>query len=1016
MIKDLNPLTTPNDVLVDALNATIITYNGNEFVLQNDQGNCKVERAKLPTGFIPIGMKEYGGIIYVAAFNPETKMCEVGSFPSPERDFSTRDFDGLAPSNFKNTDFIVPLTPSSTEKLIKISKLFEPELFKLSPGDKYVITYTINDIDTGSSLPNEIDNNTKFNNFISKDLLSRKLLRLKFYKITDNNNLAELDSQTVNVIENQPDIEEFYTFFKENSQATIAVAIEVEPLDLFQTNVIDISRRTDTNKKIAIESIGYSNSMSDFEGIRVDVELPTPETFYVQKTSTNRKVSVIVDELLENSIYKCSIIPYSKYNLFPKLKQDFQIQLGQFASSGSGVNDIYRYFTDSNFIKLDFDFKFQGNNSNGLHLYVEMYDAWSDYSVIKTVDNPTYYGINSVIFELVDEPAVDVFNSTTTGGTLNTNLITNLDTTLNKTLLNSTNLIRKDTSLRRNHFYIVRISGVDIDTSQPTISYTHYDLYKGLYSNSMFNANYILQPNDPIYEADFNQLDYELNSVKYSGNLLLNSTINVPVIIDSVGDELKTNSKYYKISADTLDITDGYTYDKQYQTIKNYDLSLTLQGTDGVFGDFNTDLVTVELPDLTSSVSPTGDKPVILDNGWNLDADTDPESVGDWEITNISGNNYTLSTKLVTNRKIKASADSTTDNIFDYAEISLLPSFYYRPNGDSTLSNANAAIQLTKYRVDIKRVNNSVINYSPPSGSIDDGYLRDRIIESGINTGRPFSAILLTAPESTYHFDHPNYGCTKLTTDFWKVSTMLMRQGDAWRLTKVHSLSTMIDFFTNLKVASNVAKVANVYYPDTNNIKFNGQVESKSIYPTLDITTKFTPIGVKSYLSTIRFKALNSIEQFQTSIINDYIASRVSTSTIVDNKLTIRDGFIPFITSEVSIVDKITVPEIVISQASDSVIVNQMIAGNNQYNTDPLLSPGLREHGALFTSKPENYAQYLPKLKLFGVVPGVSVNVNDVYVDASNATGNIVGYWARVGRCDRDDNSPDLITDIDFTS
>ena len=45
LIMDLNPLTTPNNVLTSALNATMITYNGNEFVLQNDMGNGRVETA-----------------------------------------------------------------------------------------------------------------------------------------------------------------------------------------------------------------------------------------------------------------------------------------------------------------------------------------------------------------------------------------------------------------------------------------------------------------------------------------------------------------------------------------------------------------------------------------------------------------------------------------------------------------------------------------------------------------------------------------------------------------------------------------------------------------------------------------------------------------------------------------------------------------------------------------------------------------------------------------------------------
>jgi hypothetical protein len=66
-------MTTPNNVLTDALNATITTMNGNESVLQNDMGNARVESAYLPEGYIPIGMKEYGGVIYIASYNPVTE-------------------------------------------------------------------------------------------------------------------------------------------------------------------------------------------------------------------------------------------------------------------------------------------------------------------------------------------------------------------------------------------------------------------------------------------------------------------------------------------------------------------------------------------------------------------------------------------------------------------------------------------------------------------------------------------------------------------------------------------------------------------------------------------------------------------------------------------------------------------------------------------------------------------------------------------------------------------------------
>jgi len=84
-LKDFHPLTVPNNVMTDALNATIITMNGNERILQNDMGNSRVESAFLPAGYVPVGIKEYGGIIYVASYNPITNKGQIGSFPSPER-------------------------------------------------------------------------------------------------------------------------------------------------------------------------------------------------------------------------------------------------------------------------------------------------------------------------------------------------------------------------------------------------------------------------------------------------------------------------------------------------------------------------------------------------------------------------------------------------------------------------------------------------------------------------------------------------------------------------------------------------------------------------------------------------------------------------------------------------------------------------------------------------------------------------------------------------------------------
>ena len=88
---DKNSVSTDNQSLTHALNATLFTMNGNEMVLQNDMGNAKVESAYLPSGFVPVGVKEHGGIVYVASYNPMTNDSQIGSFPSPERNISNEE-------------------------------------------------------------------------------------------------------------------------------------------------------------------------------------------------------------------------------------------------------------------------------------------------------------------------------------------------------------------------------------------------------------------------------------------------------------------------------------------------------------------------------------------------------------------------------------------------------------------------------------------------------------------------------------------------------------------------------------------------------------------------------------------------------------------------------------------------------------------------------------------------------------------------------------------------------------
>ena len=70
LLTDFEDLQVGKTALTNCLNGTLLTFNGNEYVLQNDMGNGQVYEAKLPSGYIPLGMCSFGGIIYVVSHNP----------------------------------------------------------------------------------------------------------------------------------------------------------------------------------------------------------------------------------------------------------------------------------------------------------------------------------------------------------------------------------------------------------------------------------------------------------------------------------------------------------------------------------------------------------------------------------------------------------------------------------------------------------------------------------------------------------------------------------------------------------------------------------------------------------------------------------------------------------------------------------------------------------------------------------------------------------------------------------
>lgn len=188
---DLDPMIQGKDVLSDALNATIITMDGNEGILQNDMGNRRIDNAYLPEGYEPVGIKEYGGVIYLALYNPLTDKGQIGSFPSPERKIN--------PIENPLTNTIPPL-PTTDIKLnditfTKLKFIQDKILFPISnknlihAGDKFDIYY---DIPNGSSY--DIEDFSNRNNVNGSKIISpkNKLFTLSLGVLNSQNEFVDI--------------------------------------------------------------------------------------------------------------------------------------------------------------------------------------------------------------------------------------------------------------------------------------------------------------------------------------------------------------------------------------------------------------------------------------------------------------------------------------------------------------------------------------------------------------------------------------------------------------------------------------------------------------------------------------------------------------------------------------------------------------------------------------------------------------------------------------------------------
>ena len=253
IISDTHPLSTTNSAMTDALNATIVTYNGNEMILQNDMGNAKLfeddkqtKPVKLTKGFEPIGVKEHGGILYIASIDKEGNF-ELGSFPGPKfQEPKALKIYVLKPSELLTTptftigyyDNVFPMLSSSGENIIKNSNLYKNIPLVDEEGNPCVLKvgqqYIIQILDT-TLVSN--DSNKKLYKVVFKNLNTGK-------DITENIKSGVLYNQK-NTFQNDITLNKY---FPNIANTKLGISFEFEDIDTFQLGqTLEIKNDVDDN-------------------------------------------------------------------------------------------------------------------------------------------------------------------------------------------------------------------------------------------------------------------------------------------------------------------------------------------------------------------------------------------------------------------------------------------------------------------------------------------------------------------------------------------------------------------------------------------------------------------------------------------------------------------------------------------------------------------------------------------------------------------------------------------------
>lgn len=314
LIKDLNPINTPDTALTDCVNGTIITYDGNEYSLQNDRGNYALENCKLPDGYIPVGTAEYGGILYIVSYDPINKRTEIGSYPSTRVVTSLSSPDPEFKKGNSNSSISGKYSELSAKCKLNIFNGANPEEYKLYPGDGYKLSDKASDAVSRDEFF-VVDENKALHDITDEiETSTREFIKVSWGVpgwIAVKTHIANIDSFGIGVRSVS-----YPTYIHADSKMKIKFRFRIIATDPLITNsnsglsvtytITDGSNTHSENKIAVISSYSLGNGGKAYYLDTGDIEFPVREDTAITVTATPYFYGIEYDKCTTTYTYKVS--------------------------------------------------------------------------------------------------------------------------------------------------------------------------------------------------------------------------------------------------------------------------------------------------------------------------------------------------------------------------------------------------------------------------------------------------------------------------------------------------------------------------------------------------------------------------------------------------------------------------------------------------------------------------------------------------------------------------------------